>query len=150
MQASKLKTVGAFFAAVVVAYLLGAIVSTQTILQNVVAMEVPVGWGDRIGATLHDLGGMAPTYLPIIAVGFLVAFPLTALIVRFRPNLRSIGYVLAGAVAVLAIHLAMQALLGMHPLPTTRTVLGLLLQGAAGAAGGYAFVRITRQSGIAE
>lgn len=150
MQASKLKTVGAFLVAVVVAYVLGAIVSTQTILQNVVEMDVAVGWGDRLGATLHDLGGMAPTYLPIIAVGFLVAFPVTALIVRFLPNWRSIGYVLAGLVAVLAIHLVMQALLDMHPLPTTRTLLGLLLQGAAGATGGYVFVRITRQSAITD
>lgn len=150
MQTSILKTVGAFLVAVAVTYILGSIASTQAILQNVIELDVPVGWLDRIGATWHDLLGMAPTYLPIIAVGFLIAFLVTALIVRFLPDLRRIGYVLAGTIAVLAVHLVLQALLDIHSLPVTRTLTGLLLQGAAGAVGGYVFVRITRQPGFSD
>ena len=149
MQASKPKTIGAFLLAVIITYVIGSIASTQTILANVVELGVAVGWSDRLSATMHDLVGMAPTYLPVILVGFLIAFAVTALILRFAPNLRSIGYVLAGVTAVLTVHMAMQALLGMHPLPATRTLIGLLLQGAAGAVGGYVFVRITRQPELA-
>ena len=139
-----MRRAAAFSAAVFTAYFLGAIASTQFILSNVASMGLPVSFANRLSASAHDLIGMATSYLPLIATGFLIAFAITMGILKFLPNLRTTGYVLGGAVAVLALLLIMQSLFGMHPLPATRTTAGLIAQVLAGAAGGYIFVVLTR------
>ena len=141
---SGMKNVLAFVAAVVVAYIVAVICYTQLNLANLVEMGLTVDFGDRVSAALHDLGGMAPLYLPIIAVAFLLGFGVAALIIRFVPQLRSLGYVLAGFVAIYTVDWALGNLIaaGTHPLAVTRTTVGLLSQCVAGAIGGYVFVRI--------
>ncbi len=143
-----LKNVLAFLAAVVVAYVVAVVFYTQLNLANLVEMGLAVSVGDRVGAGLHDLVGMAPLYLPIIAVAFLLGFSVAALIIRFVPQLRSLGYVLAGFVAIYAVDFALGNLVasGTHPLAVTRTTVGLLSQCFAGAVGGYVFVRLLGKS----
>lgn len=133
--------IAAFVGAVVTAYVLGAIASTQIVLSAVAALGVPVDAATRGTAVLHDLPGMAPVYGPLIAIAYLIAFPVAALVMRFVPGPRTLGYILAGAAALLVVHLAMPALLGMHMFPATRSVAGVAWQVAAGAAGGYVFAR---------
>ncbi len=139
-----LKNLLAFVAAVIVAYLVAVISYTQLNLANLVEMGLSVSFGDRVGAGLHDLAGMAPLYLPIIGVALLLGFSVAALIIRFVPQLRSLGYVLAGFVAIYAVDFALGNLVasGTHPLAVTRTTVGLLSQCFAGAVGGYVFVRM--------
>ena len=136
-----IRRIAAFVAAVLTAYALGAFASTQMVLNAVAALGVPVGVATRASAVLHDLPGMAPVYGPLIAIAFLIAIPFAALVMRFVPGPRTLGYVLAGAVALLAVHLLMPALLGMHMFPATRSVAGVAWQVAAGAVGGYVFGR---------
>ena len=141
-----IRRIGAFVASVLAVYVLAALVSTQMTLNNVVALGLPVTVADRFAAALHDLAGLAPTYVPLIAISLLIAFPIMALVARFVPVPRTLGFVLAGAVALLVVHLAMYAVLGMHPLPVTRSVIGLAGQVAAGAVGGLAFAVLTRKA----
>lgn len=136
-----IRRIAAFVGAVVSAYVLGAFASTQMVLNAVSALGVPVGAATRASAVLHDLPGMAPVYGPLIVIAFLIAFPVAALVMRFVPGPRTLGYVLAGAVALLAVHLLMPALLGMHMFAATRSVVGVAWQVAAGAVGGYVFGR---------
>ena len=136
-----IRRIAAFVAAVLSAYVIGAFASTQMVLNAVAALGVPVGAATRATAVLHDLPGMAPVYGPLITIAFLIAFPVAALVMRFVPGPRTLGYVLAGAVALLAVHVLMPALLGMHMFPATRSVAGVAWQVCAGAVGGYVFAR---------
>ena len=137
-----IRRVTAFAAAVLATYVLAAVASTQTMLGEVAALGLPVSFGNRTAATLHDLAGMAMSYLPLIGASLLIAFPLTALILRYVGLPRTLGYVFAGGAALWALHLIMIATFGLHPVPATRTALGLALQAAAGLVGGYVFAGI--------
>ena len=138
------RRIGAFVCAVLVTYLAGSALSTQMILHEVSSFGVPVDFATRIGATLHDLAGLAAAYLPIVAVALVVAYPVTALVLRFVPGPRVLAYAIGGAAALFALHSLMFALLGMHPLPATRTGLGMALQAVAGGIGGCAFACLAR------
>ena len=136
-----IRRLAAFVGAVLSAYVLGAFVSTQMVLNAVAGLGVPVGAATRASAVLHDLPGMAPVYLPLISIALLIAFPVAALVMRFVPGPRTLGYVLAGAAALLAVHILMPTLIGMHMFAATRSFGGVAWQVAAGAAGGYVFGR---------
>lgn len=141
-----IRRIAAFAAGVLATYIVAAIVSTQMILGKVAGLGVPVSFGDRAAATLHDLAGMAMAYLPLIGASLLVAFPVAALVLRTVRLPRALGYALAGGAALWALHLIMTAVFGMHPVPATRTALGLALQAGAGLAGGAVFARLTAGS----
>lgn len=137
-----IRRLAAFAAGVLAAYVLAAVVSTQMILAEVAALGLPVSLGERAAATLHDLAGMAMAYLPLIGASLLIAFPVAALVLRYVRLPRAFGYALAGGAAIWALHLIMIATFGMHPVPATRTALGLALQAGAGLVGGYVFARL--------
>ena len=138
-----IRRIAAFAAGVLATYIVAAIVSTQMILGKVAGLGVPVSFGDRAAATLHDLAGMAMAYLPLIGASLLVALPVAALVLRTVRLPRALGYALAGGAALWALHLIMTAVFGMHPVPATRTALGLALQAGAGVVGGTVFARLT-------
>ena len=141
-----IRRIAAFMAGVAATYIAAAIASTQMILHEVAALGPTVNFGDRAAATLHDLAGMAIAYLPLIGASLLIAFPVAALLLRYVPLPRALGYALAGGAALWALHLIMIGLLGMHPLPATRSALGLSLQAGAGLFGGYVFARFARRA----
>ncbi len=138
-----IRRIAAFAAGVLATYIVAAIVSTQMILGEVAGLGMPVSFGDRAAATLHDLAGMAMAYLPLIGASLLIAFPVAAVALRTVRLPRTLGYALAGGTAIWALHLIMIATFGMHPVPATRTALGLALQAGAGVVGGYVFARLT-------
>ena len=105
-----LRNIGGYLAAVVVAYVLASIASTQSVLANLTEMGVSIDLSTRFAAIGHDLLGLLTIYLPIIALAFLIAWPVTALIVRWLPRLRTAGYVLAGFAAIIAAHLILKQL----------------------------------------
>ncbi len=143
----ELKGVIAFVVAVIVAYILAVLMYTQLNLSNVIEMGLAVTFADRLSAAIHDLGGMAALYLPIISVAYLLAFTVAWLVLKWVPQLRMVGYILAGFVGIYTVDFALSTLLGSgtHPLPVTRTTVGLLSQCVAGAIGGYVFVRMLGQ-----
>lgn len=135
------RTLGVFVLSVIVTYFVGSATSSLIIASNVANLGIDVTISDRLGWIGHDLVGMAGVYLPIVVTGFAIAFGVTALILRARPRLRTIGYVLAGGVALFAIHQLLYIVTDIHGLPATRSTLGLGLQILAGVAGGYVFAR---------
>ncbi|MFW6093022.1 MAG: hypothetical protein ACODAC_03535 [Pseudomonadota bacterium] len=141
MRHSPLRVVGAYVAGVLVAYATAAMASTQWVLAELTGMGAPVGPAERLAATGHDLVGMASSYLPLIAVGLAIAFPVAAGVVRILPRLRPIGYPLAGGAAVLAIHVILNELLEITPIAAARTTAGLTVQALCGALGGWVFLR---------
>lgn len=138
--------VKAYIPAVLSAYLLASMAATQVILAEVASMGVAVPLADRVAATLHDLWGLTSSYLPLIAIAFVLALPVAAGLVRLLPQRRALLYPLAGFVALVALHLIMKAVLGVSGIAAARSLPGLLSQGAAGAVGGWCFHAITRRN----
>lgn len=134
----------AFFPAVFLAYILASTLATQSNLGNLQMLGMDVGLGDRAGAIFHDLIGMASSYLLLIAVAFVLGFPVAAGLNRLMPGQRALLYALAGFTAIVALHLVMKAALGISGIAATRTTAGLVGQGAAGAIGGLCFHWLSR------
>ena len=86
---------------------------------------------------------MAGLYLPILAVALIIAFGIAAIILRWVPQLHALGYVAAGFVGVFTIDFFLGLAFGTHPIPVTRTAVGLISQCVAGGLGGYVFARMT-------
>ena len=139
-----MKSVIAFVVSVVVAYVLAVLMYTQLNLANVVELGLQVSLGVRLEAAFHDLVHMVPLYLPIISVALLIAFGVARVVLIWVPQLQTLGYVLAGFLAIFTVDFALGAILtsGTHPLAVTRTTVGLLSQCVAGAIGGYVFVNM--------
>lgn len=138
------RVVKAFLPAVIVAYLLASILFTQTILATVQSFGLEVSFAQRLGATWHDILGMASSYLLLLLVAFLIALPVAAGLTRILPSRRALLFTLAGFLAVVALHVIMKAVLGISGIAATRTLAGLVGQGLAGALGGYVYHRLSR------
>ena len=139
-----IRKLAAYLLAIIVAYLLASITATQSVIGQLSQMDVEVNIADRLSMTLHDIVGMAGMFLPLIAAGFLVAFLLTALLCRWLARRPTVLYVLAGAVALIAIHLILKLAFGITPVAIARTPGGLLRQGLAGAVGAYVYAYTNR------
>lgn len=140
------RTLGSYIAAVIVAYCFGALFISQGNIAAVTGLGFDVTMSQRLGAIVHDVSGMMDIYLPLVAVSLLLGLPVAFAVVRKNPHLRMIGYVSAGFVALLAMHVIMKAVLGLSGIAPTRTLWGLLAQGVAGGIGGYLFCRLSGQS----
>lgn len=135
-----LRSLGAYLVAVLVTYVSAAVAHTQSVLANLSDLGMTVTLGDRLSATWHDLLGMAVLYLPMIAAGLAVAFPVAAVIIRVRPRWRSVGFQLAGGAALLVIHVLLYQTLSITPVAAARTTVGLTIQALCGALGGWVFL----------
>ena len=139
-----MKVVLGYFLAVFAAYILGAVFISQGNIAQVVELGFEITMGHRIDAMIHDVTHMYDLYLPLVAIGLIIALVVAALIIRFVPNLRLVGYVSAGFVSMIALHVIAKMVLGVSGIAPTREVMGLVLQGVAGAAGGYCFHLVSR------
>lgn len=138
------RTLLAFIAAVLLTYLVGCIAATQGALASLPAIAQPIAADVRLATTAADLLGMLPAYAPLIAAALVAGFVVAAFIVRRLPSLRTLGYILAGGIGIIAMHLIMRNTFdGIVPVAATRDTLGLALQGLAGALGGWLFARLS-------
>lgn len=134
-----------YLAAVAVAYFLAAMLATQSVVSSLAGMGLALSFSERLSMTIRDLGGMAGMFLPMIAFGLLIAFMTVALICRYKPRWRTPLYILAGAVALVCVHLGLNLAFGITPIAIARTSTGLLMQGIAGAAGGLTYLALSRK-----
>ena len=141
-----IKTIYSFAGAVIATYVLGAIFVSQGNIASVVALGFEVSGGQRLDAALHDIVNMTDIYLPLVSVSLLLGLPVAFAVIRKKPHLRMLGYVLAGFVAMIAMPVIMNMVLGLSGIAPTRTHVGLLAQGLAGGVGGYLFCRLSTPS----
>jgi hypothetical protein len=139
-----IRKLAAYLLAIIAAYLLASITATQSVIARLAEMGVDVNFSERLSMTLHDIGGMAGMFLPMIAAGFLAAFMLTALLCRWLGRRPVALYVLAGAIALITIHLTLNLAFQITPVAIARTIGGLLIQGIAGAVGAYLYAYTNR------
>ena len=146
---SKLTRLGyrliSFLVAGLVAYVIAVLFYTQINLINLTDLGVVISFSDRLGAASHDLISMTGMYLPIMLIALLVAFSLAAIVIRFLPKLRTLGFVVAGIVGVLALVLFFSSFLGTNPIAVTRSSLGLLSQCGAGGMGGLVYALVSQR-----
>ena len=134
-----MRIISSYLLAVLVAYTTGAVFVSQGNIAAVTSMGFEISMAQRFEAMLHDIANMYDIYLMLIALVFLIALPVAELIIRRFPELRLVGYMSAGFVAMVAIHVILKAVLGLSGIAPTRELFGLLAQGIAGALGGFVF-----------
>ena len=139
------KKLAIYLAAVLTSYLVATVTASLHVASRLSAMGVAVDGAERLSMVLHDLAGMAGMFLPLIAFALLAAFLVTALVHYLLRRARVLLYVLAGAVAMLTMHLALHAAFGLTPVAVARSAGGLLTQAAAGAAGGLVYVVLNQR-----
>ena len=133
-----------YLVAVAVTYVLASVTATQSVVSSLGSMGVPLSFGERTSMTLGDIGGMAGMLLPMVAFGLLIAFMATALICRYLDQWRVPLYVIAGAAALLCMHLLLNLAFSITPVAIARSAGGLMIQAMAGAAGGLTYVLMSR------
>jgi hypothetical protein len=139
-----LKRLGAWLLAVAIAYLLASVTATLAVIGSLTDMGLAVPIADRLGMALRDILGMANMFLPMVAFALLIAFMTAALLCRWLARWRLPLYALAGAAAVVMIHLLLNLAFGLTPIAIGRSAGGLALQGLAGAAGGICYILLVR------
>jgi hypothetical protein len=139
---------GAWLLAVAVAYVLASATATQSVIGSLAGMGVDVQLGVRVQMTLSDILGMANMFLPMVAFALLIAFMTAALLCRWLARWRLPLYAVAGAAALVTIHLILHLAFGLTPIAIARTTGGLMLQGLAGAAGGVCYFLLIRRQAI--
>jgi hypothetical protein len=139
------RKLGIYLAATAVAYVLASVFATQSVVTSLTGMGIETSASTRLAMTLHDLAGMAGMFLPLIAFGFLLAFLVTALLFYLLKRWQFALYTLAGATALVAIHVALNLSFDITLVAAARTPIGLLLQAVAGAAGGFTYAALTRR-----
>lgn len=135
------RTVFAFLVALAVGTVGVAAAHTHFVLNELRALGEEVPLALQLETTLGDIVGLAPTLVPLLAIGFLIAFAAAGLLARFTV-LRTIVFLVAGAVAVLTIHASVKILLDVTGIAGARTLMGMIAQGGAGALAGLAFAML--------
>lgn len=133
----------AFLTAAVIAAALGSTASTHFVLEGLSSLGVALTQDQRISATLHDLAGMAPTYLGALSPGLIIAF-VGAHYVAKVIGLRTIVFMVAGGAAVSTTLFSMSEVMGLMPISGARTDLGFGAQAASGVAAGLIFSLLKR------
>ena len=141
------KKLGIYLSAVLLAYILASVSATQHVVSRLSSMGISLDPGARILMSAQDLVGMSGMFLPLIAFGFLVAFLVTALLHYWLKRGQTVLYVLAGATALIAIHVLLNLAFNITPVAIARGPGGLMIQGLCGAAGGYLYIHLNRQFG---
>jgi len=139
------KRLGAWLLAVAVAYLLATVTASQHVIARLSAMGIDVSLGERLAVTGRDIIGMAAMFLPMVAFALLIAFMTSALLCRWLSRWCLPLYLLAGAVAVVCIHLGLNLAFGITPVAIARSNGGLLAQAVAGAVGAFTYLSISRR-----
>ena len=140
------QTLFAWSAAVLASYALACFAATQSVVGRLGDMGIPVSLAKRLQMSGQDLLGMAGLFLPLIAVGLLLAFLVAGFLGRRSPQRRTVLFILAGAMAMISIHLALQWSFDITLVAVARSPLGLLSQSLAGAAGGYLYTLLKRST----
>lgn len=137
--------VGLIIATVFMA-VLGVIVQSQFVVAGLEGVGAQVAFGDRLAMTRDDLVGFGPLYAIFILIGFLIAFTVSALVLRFVKLPRALVYAVAGAVCMFVmLALMREVFFGVPVIAGARSLAGELAQAASGAVAGFVFAFMTRQ-----
>jgi len=146
---NRFRITASYLAAVLVGTILVSVTNTHIDLQALIAIGAEIPLTVRLDAIARDLAGFGPTLGALTAIGFAIALPVAGLIARrLGPGWRSVGFFLAGAVAIIvmisAITIYYRAVLGslITPVASSREISGLLMLSLGGGVAGLLFSRL--------
>lgn len=141
-----LKTIVPFIFTTLIATLLVCIVSTQIILADLQSFGLSISTEVRFNATIQDLLGLAPALYLLISIGFLVGF----IIARYAHQLiggnRAIWYIAVGMTSFPITMYLIQYFMGLTPIASARTPLGLFLTTCCCIISAWLFAFLTSHS----
>jgi hypothetical protein len=129
-----------FVAALALTTILGTSAQAHFVLEGLGAAAGPVTLYDRLSMIWADLQGFGPRYAMLVGAASLITYGAATLLGRWLPAWRVAFLALAGAGAVLAVVMGLEAAFGQPVLKGAQGIMGLLAQGLAGAIGALAFV----------
>ena len=132
----------AFLVAVVAAIALASIISTQFVIAGLQGIGVEIPFGTRVSMTVTDLA-LLRIYVIMGGTAMLVAFLVAGTCARWLPGSGQVWFTVAGFAALTCVLLMVESMLGAMLIAGARSLPGLLLQGVAGAFGGWTFARLT-------
>ncbi len=144
-----MRITGSYLIALLTGTVLVSVINTMIALQALIGIGADIPLAVRFDAIARDLAGFGPTLGILIALGFAIALPVAGLTARWLgPGWRSVGFFLAGVVAVIvmisAITIYYRAVLGslITPVAASREISGLLLLSIGGGLAGLLFSRL--------
>ena len=140
---NKARIAAAYGAAVLCTSTLASIFSTQFVVTGLQDIGVLVPLGTRLSMTFQDLA-IFETLLLVTAACFFVGFIVATKCAKHIGGPRQIWFVFAGASALICTLLLMTWHFQLTPIAGARTLVGLIFQALAGAAGGLLFSRLSR------
>ena len=136
-----LRRILAFLAAIVATEMMIAVVNASSVLARLVDLGVEVPAGLWLQTMAEDVVGIAPAFLPVLAIGFAIAFGFAWAVLRWMlPSGRAYGYPLAGAVCMAAVLFGLGQIFLTHPVAASRSMFGTLALLGSGALGGWVFL----------
>lgn len=142
---SILRLVLAYLAAVVVMAILGVAAQSLFVLMGLGDVGASIPAISALSMMADDLMGLGPVYAVLIAIGFVIAFPVAAIAVRLLPIPRALIYAAAGLVCIaVMLTLMKEVFFGVQLIAGARTLFGFWVQAGMGAMAGLAFVGMTR------
>ena len=141
-----LRNIVGLVAATLTTSVVGSVFSTQSVISSLQSLDVDVPLATRFSMTVGDLSILS-SMAPLVAICFVVGFFIAALCVRHIGGNRTAWHIVAGAVALITTLLIMKAVLLITAIAGTRSLMGLLSFGLAGAIGGWVYAKITIQAG---
>ena len=142
------RVIFAYSSGVIVAFVLGAMIGTQTVLYSVQSMGLTISWESRISATASDLLGLTTSLLPLMALALIAGWALVDWFSGRAGRYRyATTFVMTGATCILVMHLLLSLLFGVDAFAATRTPLGLVGQIFTGAVGGLCFAKVRLPKG---
>ena len=94
-----MRAIAAYFPATLMAYLLASTFSTLMIMAGLMEMAMPVSATDVVAAVWFDWLGLLGSYLPLVAIAFLIALPVAGQLHGRLGFPRRFIYALAGFAA---------------------------------------------------
>jgi len=132
----------AWLAAVITATVLGSIVQTQFNLASIASLDVAIPFGTRLLTTGQDILGFGRLYGVLVAVSYVIAFAVAALLARWLPLPRQALFVLAGATGIATLILLINAAVPMTVIAATRSTLAVLLMALAGVPAALVYLHV--------
>ncbi|MEM8936334.1 MAG: hypothetical protein AAGC77_08005 [Pseudomonadota bacterium] len=139
---SALRIVAAFLLGVIAAVVAAVVFYSHQTLNEYAQMGVSFSLAQQLGVVKQNMTDFAPLYGSVIAIALFVGFIVAALLKRVLRPLATVAYPIAGATAIIATIVIIDAALfggGATMLPGAAGPIGLGLQGVAGLIGGVVF-----------
>ena len=128
-----------FLIATIFAFVLASLFHSQFVMAELTSVGVTISFIDRLSMSLDDLIGLYPTYGVVIGISFLIAFCISALLIKRFHIPSSAVYFVGGGFGVATALLAMHPILDITFLASARSTFGFISQSLAGAMGGWVF-----------